>query len=1280
MAIALSAIRARLHAAAPWLRALEVLAWAALFAFAIVFLALRYWLLPNVERYREDIVAALSRSIGLPLKIGALKADWQGLRPRLSLSDVRLYDREGREALVLPAVENVVSWRSLLAMDLRLHSFVIAGPKLSVRRDPGGAITVGGIRLAEDRGDGGLGDWILSQNEIVVRDAEIEWRDDYRRAPPLQLSALNLRLRNDGDEHSIGLSARPPRQLGPGLELRAELIGRSVKQLAAWNGRVYAELGYTDLAGWRPWVDYPLDVRRGEGALRVWATLGGGKVTQATADVEATDVVARLGKDLPLLEVASVRGRLHGRETARGYEFGVRNLALASVRAPAMKATSFRAHWEPAEGSRPQLGSVSANLVELGPLAHLAEFLPFPADLRKLLADLAPQGNLLDLKLEWTGELPDAAVFSAKTRFAGLAMHAWRSVPGFAGLSGSLEASEKKGVLYLASRKAELDLPKVFPEPRIQLDTLNGEVGWERKPGNALAVRLANVSFANEDLAGTAFGTYAYGGEGPGTIDLSAQISRATGRNTAKYLPLSAILGKETRDWLAGAILDGRSSDARFRLKGDLRDFPYADPAKGQFLVAARVSGGVLDYASGWPRIEAIEADLMFEREKIEIVGRSGTILGAKIAGVRVSIPNLLADETHLVVDGSAEGSTAEFLKFIQASPVRGMIDGFSDGMKAEGRGKLRLRLDLPLGNLAKSKIAGEYQFSANSVTVDSRLPPIERAAGRVGFTETALTVHEGRGQLFGGPVAISGGSKRGSGVAIVAKGRATMEGIRALFDHPWRRRLAGSAPYAATVTLQEGRARLIFESSLEGISSTLPPPFAKAANEALPLRLDAYPGEGRDRISVALGRVAAAEFLRAAQGEAMALQRAVVTLNPVPGEAPRMPERRGMTIRGSLPALDLDRWLPFLSDEAGGGEGTSFDLKIGVLDALGKRMKDVTLRGLTEAMGWSASVSAAEFAGDLVYRAEGSGRLIARFTHFTLPGDSPAAKAGEAAKDLPAVDLVAETFTHRGKKLGRVEIAARHEGRDWRIDKLSMVNPDSALSGRGLWRTGDGSRTSLDFRLEVSEVGKFLDRIGYPDHVKGANGRLYGTLTWNGDPVSLDYATLSGELQMQVEDGQFLEIEPGIGKLVSLMSLQMLPRRITLDFRDVFSKGFQFDRIASALAIERGVMTAKEFRMRGPAAEVTMNGQVDLSLETQNLHVKVIPSLGDTASTVVGLVNPVAGLATMIAQRVLKNPLGQIFAFDYAITGTWSDPKVEKVQVQPVPQGQSEPSAVPGN
>jgi uncharacterized protein (TIGR02099 family) len=1283
------------------LRAVEVLAWAGFFAFAVIFLALRYWVLPNVEQYRGEIVAAISQAIGLPVKIGALATDWQGLRPRLSITDVRVYDRDGREALVLPAVENVVAWRSLAARELRLHSFLVDAPKLAVRRDADGAIFVAGIRISGDRGDGKLSDWILSQGQIVVRGAEIVWLDEARKAPALTLSALNLRLENDGDAHLVGLSARPPRELGPGLELRASLEGGSVRHPAQWNGRMYAEFGYTNLAGWRAWVDYPLDVRRGEGALRVWATLAAGKITQGTADVELSNVSARLARDLPVLEVSAVRGRVFGRETPRGYDFGVRNLALASPGAPAMNATSFRASWEPASGtSLAQRGSVSANLIELAPLAHVAEYMPFPADLRKLLAELAPQGNLLDAKFDWTGELPDQAKFTAKTRFAGLTMKAWRGIPGFSGLSGSLEATEGKGVVYLASRKGELELPEVFPEPRIQLDALNGEVRWERTvleagepPGGAgaakggLTVRLANVSYANEDLAGIANGSYAWSGDGPGVVDLTAQLLRAEGKSTAKYLPLSTIMGARARDWVASAVLGGHATNVQLRLKGDLRDFPFVDAAKGQFQVAAKISDAVLDYATGWPRIEEIEGDLLFERDRIDVIGRSGSILGVKLANVHVVLPSMLDPKPQLNIDGTAQGPTALFLDYVRESPVRRMVDGFTDGMGSLGPGKLRLRLELALQEMAKSKVAGDYQFSGNTVTVDPRLPPIERASGRASFTEASLEVPEVRGQLFGGEIRISGGSKPGGSVVLAAEGRATVEGMRPLFDHPWRRRLAGSARYTATVAVHEGRTHISFESPLEGVSSSLPAPLSKNAGESLPLRVEVFPGDGRDRISVALGpqagRIAAAEFLRAVQGGTGAVQgasaaaagaaplhvqRSVITFYPVAGETPRIPERHGMALRGSLPALDLDRWLPFFAESGASAEGASYDLKIGVLDALGKRMRAVTMEGATDGAGWSASMSTTEFNGDLVYRTEGSGRLVARMTRFMLPEDSPGAKPGEALKDLPALDIIADNFTHRGRKLGRVELLARHEGTDWRIDRLAITNPDAALSGTGLWRQGVASRTSINFKLEVSDVGQFLDRFGYPDNIKGGHGKLEGPISWSGDPLTLDYATLSGDLQMQAEDGQFLEIEPGIGKLVSLMSLQMLPRRIALDFRDVFSKGFQFDRIASSMAIERGVMAVKEFHMRGPAADVNMTGQIDLSLETQNLNVTVVPQLGDTASTVVSLLNPVAGVATLIAGRIFKNPLGKIFAFDYRITGTWTDPKVEKLKPVPPP------------
>src|SRR5512145_1649727 len=135
------------------LRAIEVLAWAGFFALAAGVLAVRFWVLPDIERYREDIVAAMSRGLGLPVRVGAIQAGWLGLRPHIALSDVRIYDAQGREALVLPSIENVVAWRSLARRELVLHSVVIENPRLSVRRDAAGDLYVAGLKIS--RGAGG---------------------------------------------------------------------------------------------------------------------------------------------------------------------------------------------------------------------------------------------------------------------------------------------------------------------------------------------------------------------------------------------------------------------------------------------------------------------------------------------------------------------------------------------------------------------------------------------------------------------------------------------------------------------------------------------------------------------------------------------------------------------------------------------------------------------------------------------------------------------------------------------------------------------------------------------------------------------------------------------------------------------------------------------------------------------------------------------------------------------------------------------------------------------
>src|SRR4051812_48928940 len=1028
-------------------RATEVLAWTAFFVFAVLALVVRFWVLPDIERYRGDIVTAVSAAMGRPVRIGAIDAGWDGLRPQIGFSDVHILDRDGREALVLPRVENVVAWSSLLHGELRLHSLAVEAPRLVVRRDAAGAFYVAGLKVGGEPGDGRGSDWFLAQQEILIHGAEIEWHDELRGAPPLTLSALTLRLRNSGNEHAIGITARPPPELAASLDLRAVLGGRTVGDLAAWNGRLYAETGYTDLAAWRPWIDYPINIRRGQGALRVWATLRNGRLQEGTADLALAGVRASLGDELDPLELVSLNGRVHGRALDDGAELSGRGLALVMEHGPSIPQTDFQIVWRPQAG-----GVLAASAIDLGATAGLVEALPVPPQLAGILRELAPRGRLDDSRLEWSGPFDAPTKLTARGHFSDLAMQPREGIPGFSGLTGTVEATEAKGTLSLASRKMSIELPKIFPEPRLALESLNGRVEWQRQ-GEGVRIELPSLAFSNADLSGDAHGSYVYPGSGRGVADLSVLLSRADGTRIERYLPHGSIMGAGTRDWLAGAVAAGQASDVRLRLRGDLRDFPFADPASGDFRITARVEKGVLRYAEGWPEISDIDADLLFERKRMDITARAGSILGARLANVRVSIPELVRG-AHLSVAGQADGPTSAFIGYLQASPISRRLHGFTDGVSARGDGRLRLKLDLPLAELNQSKVQGAFDFSGNDIVLHPQIPPLEHAAGKLGFTESAFSVHDVRGRMVGGNVSIAGGPRPDGAIEVVARGDARADALG--LAEPWRSRLSGTARYVAKVNLSEGRAQFTVDSPLVGVASTLPAPLAKAAAAPLPLHVEMAPGgdAGRDRISITLGKLAAAEVQRRRQGAEMVVQRASIWVTPTAGQPIRLSERPGTLIYGTIPALELERWMAL---RPGGGEGSggaagsagafgnaALDVRVGVLDAFGKRFNAVAVRAGADALGWSATVRADELAGELSYRGAAGGRLVARLERLSIPADAPGTRspAAGAQPDLPAVDLVAEEFVFRGKQLGRVEVLAQRAGTDWRGDKDPPADP----------------------------------------------------------------------------------------------------------------------------------------------------------------------------------------------------------------------------------------------
>ncbi|HET9701665.1 MAG TPA: YhdP family protein, partial [Burkholderiales bacterium] len=1203
---------------------------------------------------------------------------WDGARPRLMLSDVVLHDPGGQPALKLGRMENSLSWWSLLSGQLQFHTIEITAPDLNVRRDARAVIHVAGIALRGGSGEPSVAQWVLEQRRIVIRDARLQWHDEARGAPPLALENVQLRLENTGRRHRFALRASAPSHLAGTLDLRGDISGTRWDDAGDWSGQVYAELDYADLGGWRTWIDYPLELARGTGAMRVWLSFAGTALREVTADLRLRGVRARLGQGLPELDMPGLHGRLGWKSLAGGYELSTEDLSLTTRAGAALRPTDFlyRTTAPPGESGG---GELRANQLDLGALVALSAYLPLEATVREQLVAFSPGGTASDLTVKWTGHWPTPLSYSAKGRFSDLALRRHRGIPGFTGLTGNLDGNDRGGTFAIDARRASLDLPGVFREPLV-LDSLTAQASWTRR-GREFELKLGSVAFANPHAAGSLFGTYRGAAGSAGHIDLSGNLTRADARFVGRYIPLA--VSAVARDWLDQAFLAGTGTDVRLRLKGDLEQFPFPDGRDGLFEVTAKIAGGTLRFAEGWPKVENIRGDLAFRGQRMEALVDQAGMLGARLSGVRAEIPDLTANDPALVVQGDAEGPTSEFLRFVEASPVDEHVGGFTRGMRATGSGKLALRMRMPLDRTEETRLAGSFRFLGNRLDMGPEAPVLEQLNGVLDFTGDTVSVRDASAQVLGGPATIGVATQRDGSVRVSASGRVTGDGLRRALQHPAVSLVRGAADWRSSITLRRGQVEWSVDSSLQGLALDLPAPLAKAAAETLPLRIERRPVEGqRQVLNGNLGSILSWSLLQGPRGSRETVERGAVSF----GGSAVLPDRKGLWVYGTVGTLDLDQWRALLASKApGAGEGLALaglNVRAGRLEVLGKRFSDLQVSATQKGGVWQARMTGPEADGDVQWRSQGAGSVTARFRHFIVPPDAPVKPGGAAAmaqnQELPALDIAVDSFGIRDKQLGRLELLAQTRDRHWKIERLKITNPESTFQATGQVQR-EPQRTQLNLTLDVVDAGKLLGRLGFPGTVKWGNGKLEGNLSWAGPAHAIDYPTLGGDLRLEAFSGQFLKIEPGAGKLLGILSLQALPRRLLFDFRDVVDSGFEFDTINATATISRGVLNTKDFVMVGSSAQVIMRGDINLAAETQDLRVRIAPALSEgvsLAGSVLG--GPVVGAAALFVSKALKDPIGQLAAVEYNVKGTWADPLVTKAGATPPPAVPS-PLAPPG-
>ncbi len=1298
-----------------WRVAFRVVA-LAYFVLAIGIVGLRYWVLPMVPQFKSDIESMVSRGLGEQVTIGEIVAGWSRFHPTLDITDFTVRDKAGNVALSLGKVGVEVAWHSLLVWDLRFHSIVLDRPALRVQRAGDGTLSIAGIEIQNDlenTSSAGATEWLLRQGELVISGGTVEWIDEQRSAPPLLLSDVTFRLVNNfSGLHRVALKATPPVHLAADLDVRGHFRGDTFENFEQFRGEMFAQLKYADLAAWKPWVDYPFALSTGRGAIRIWSTVEDGKITEATVDVALADVKMQLRADLPVLALASVEGRLGARETGKGrgffglstrqssgYRIFAESFAISLTSALRHDPANFSLQWERSSGSgepsaeaaASDRGEFRVNRLQLAPIAEIAETLPLPVALRRVLIAHEPRGTLSDIAVTWTGDADAPSTYQARARFAGVGFKESGKLPGLSGLSGDFEATHRGGHATLGGDRVRLTYPFALRwTDAVDFNAVTLQTNWliSNKPGAPqLELKIPTIRLDNREA--TIVGSVAWHSmpDSPGFIDLDLRIPNAEPRAIYKYIPG---LEPKPATWLKDAFQAGNATDGRVRIKGEVFHFPFRDDQHGIFQISAKASGMTLKVAPDFPAFQGVFGDVSFRGTALDVRVNRGRMYGVEIGATHVRSAGLDMDDSEILVDSTAMGPTPDFLRYISESPLSTTIGAALGSTTAQGRGRLSLAMKIPLKRADQVDARGTFEFFGNQVAIAGDAVPLNKFTGRLEFQDRAVSGRGLSAEYLGGPIRMDFNARDGA-ARVTAQGSVGLDAVKRAFPVPLGEYVSGSARYVAQLNVTRSALDLSIESSLQGTQIALPAPFGKTAEASMAFKLErniteAPGGKGpqpRNQMQVSIGPLVKVHAQFRPERKEVILDRAAVMLGEV---AAALPDRSFLTVNGNLGSLDLDQLMPVLRKFGAADPATTNELstgpitmRVGELIVAGRRIRNAQFRVDVVPDGWAASIQARELAGDLRWLNAGDGRMIARFKNLELPESVMPEGSPEIAilRELPGLDIFAESFSAHGKQFGRLELNAINEKASWRVHQATLAAPEGTINAKGLWQPPDrGDRTELDVAVDVSDIGGYLARMGQPGAVTGSQARLAGKFSWSGPPARIHYPTLSGNLTLKAESGRFLKAEPGIARLLGVLSLQSLPRRLALDFRDVFSDGFAFDEINAAASIAQGIMSTSEFRMVGPSAGVGLAGSVDLDKETQSLKVRVVPIIGDSVAAVAGLalLNPLVGLGTFIAQRLLRDPLGRLLAHEYAVTGSWSDPKVERVSIFRAPNSATDP------
>jgi uncharacterized protein (TIGR02099 family) len=1227
-------------------------------------------LLPLAPEYQAEIRRLASQATGLDIRFASLTASWPLSGPELRLADVQVVEPDsGRVALAANDLRVGVSLLGWLR-DRRLGAgrVEVRGAAVTIVRNPDGSTSVNGVPLRDLLRRPPAAE--LPRVDIRIENVQVRYVERGRLVPEVRLDIPDLAISvapgaaifsgelrpRDGLARSITLAGTLPRALLPGAPATAAAPG-------AWEvSATGRDLDVAQLL--RLVLDQPGPVTAGRGEVEIRASIEGRNPAAIAVEL-----------DLAAVELAGTSGVLPAvvlqGDWARSTTGWAGTVGRLEVRRNQQGASRVSRGSVEYVAGRDGLGRYRVDVPRLA-LADayvLVRAVAAPS-LREGFLPEALVGEVRDLagELRLGGAAPEYEA-RGELRGVGIAM----PEPGFAlrGLSGRVAADQRGGTLDLAGDAATIRLPALFRKP-LELTRAAGRVAWRLAPEGPEII-AEGLDLATADAEGRGRVEVSLPREGSPRVDVVARFRAASAPAALEYLPLVKFKPAAVA-WLDRAFVAGRVPAAVLRWQGPLRGFPYADGG-GRFRAEFELADATIDYAPDWPRLEGLSATVVIDRTRLTSVRNQGTLAGVPLQDAEVGVADLVRDATVEVSNSDIVPLTA-VLAFLRASPIARFVGPTLNDITAGGEVAAEVEVRVPIGRPDDFNVTGRFDARRASLGLKGVDFGFTDLAGTVRLQNTALRATGLTARFLDEPVTIdlrpATPDEPGQSFIADITGATPVAKLAAAFSLPFPERLAGTLAWSAQALIPsrapESTLQIRVASDLAGVSTTLPEPLAKAADDrdALDLQVE-FPERGSLLVAGQLERGIrwALRFTESAAG-VLELERGRVARGTV-----ALPEEPGLVITGNFQFLRFDDWIAGVSGAGAGAVGTlrRIELNAERLAIFGQVFRDVAVDAGRGDGLWNVRLDSERVAGTVMVPDGDDQPVRADLLRLWLVEDDLATGDGPAdPRALPPASIGVADFILGDLKLGRLDAQAAQRGDGIVVDPLTTGAPDFSLAGNAVWVVEDGDldrqHTELTLGLKSSSLRPTLEALGYDPVLEGGGATVAADLVWPGGPRADFLEVAAGRITVELTRGRFLAVEPGSGRILGLLSVAALPRRLGFDFSDVTEKGLGFDAVKGEFRVDGGNAFTCNLGLTGSVADLGMVGRVGFRARDYEQLAVIRPHVSDVVaigSAVVG--GPVIGGAALLIAQVFRKPLSSLGESYYRITGPWEAPVVTKVQ-----------------